>query len=50
MSRPITELMKEFFPGVPWRRQVEPHESMFSTDKAGRLLGFEPEHSWRSPL
>jgi nucleoside-diphosphate-sugar epimerase len=50
MSRPITELMGEFFPGVPWRRQVEPHESMFSTDKARRLLGFEPEHSWRSEV
>jgi nucleoside-diphosphate-sugar epimerase len=50
MSRPITELMAEFFPGVPMRREVGPHESMFSTDKARRLLGYEPKYSWRSEV
>jgi len=48
MTRPVTELMAEFFPDVPWRREVGPHESLFSTDKARRLLGYEPRHTWRS--
>jgi nucleoside-diphosphate-sugar epimerase len=48
MRSSITELMGQFFPDVPWRRQLEPHESAFCTDKARRLLGYEPVHSWRS--
>jgi nucleoside-diphosphate-sugar epimerase len=50
MSRPVTELMAEFFPDVPWRREVKPHESLFCTDKARRLLGYEPVHSWRTEV
>ena len=47
MDRPISELIGQFFPGVPWRRELEPHQSAFSTDKARRLLGYEPVHTWR---
>ncbi|HUA40094.1 MAG TPA: NAD(P)-dependent oxidoreductase [Streptosporangiaceae bacterium] len=50
MSKPITSLVEEFFPDVPWRREVEPHESMFDTAKARRLLGYEPQYSWRDEL
>jgi nucleoside-diphosphate-sugar epimerase len=48
MSKPITSLVEEFFPDVPWRREAGPHESMFDTAKARRLLGYEPQYSWRS--
>lgn len=47
MSRPITELVAEFYPGVPWHREIGPHDSAFSIDKARRLLGYDPQHSWR---
>lgn len=50
MSKPITSLVEEFFPGVPWRREVEPHESMLDAGKARRLLGYEPQYSWRSEV
>ena len=50
MSRPITELVAQFFPDVPWRHEVGPHQSMFSIEKARRLLGYEPQHSWRSEV
>jgi len=50
MTTPITELMGEFFPGVPWRHEVGPLESMFSIAKARRMLGFEPEFSWRTEV
>jgi nucleoside-diphosphate-sugar epimerase len=48
MTRPIPELIAQFFADVPWRRQLGPHDSAFSTDKARSLLGYEPVHSWRS--
>jgi nucleoside-diphosphate-sugar epimerase len=48
MTRPAAELMAEFFPGVPWRREVGAHESLFSIGKARRLLGYEPRYTWRS--
>jgi nucleoside-diphosphate-sugar epimerase len=47
MSRPVKELMAQCFPGVPWRHEVGPHESMFSINKARQLLGYEPQYSWR---
>ena len=50
MSRPITELMAEFYPDVPWQREVGPHDSMFGIEKARRLLGYRPEHSWRAEV
>lgn len=47
MSRPSAELVAEVFPTVPVTRELDGHDSLFSIDKARRMLGFEPEHSWR---
>ena len=47
MSRPNEELVAEVFPGVEVRGDLGTHTSLFSTDKARRLLGYEPQHSWR---
>ena len=47
MSRPNDELLAEVFPGVALARPVGPHETLLSIDKARRVLGYEPEHSWR---
>ena len=47
MSRSSAELMAEVYPGVEVRRELGEHETLLSIDKARRLLGFEPEHSWR---
>ena len=47
MTRPNAELMAEVFPGVPFRREVGPNESLLSIEKARRVLGYEPRHSWR---
>ena len=47
MSRPNAELIAEVFPGVPVTREVGEHETLLSIDKARRVLGFEPQHSWR---
>jgi nucleoside-diphosphate-sugar epimerase len=47
MSRPNRELMAEVFPGVPFTREVGEHETLLSIEKARRVLGYEPAHSWR---
>lgn len=48
MSRPNAELVAEVFPDVPVTRDLGEHDTMLSIDKARRILGFEPEYSWRS--
>ncbi|MDT4932110.1 MAG: hypothetical protein QOK11_2 [Pseudonocardiales bacterium] len=47
MSRPSSELVAEVFPGVPVLHELGEHETLLSIDKARRVLGYEPEHSWR---
>ncbi|MGR6743212.1 NAD-dependent epimerase/dehydratase family protein [Microbacterium sp. F1-18] len=47
MSRPNAELVAEVFPDVEVRGELGTNRSLFSTEKARRLLGYEPKHSWR---
>jgi nucleoside-diphosphate-sugar epimerase len=47
MSRPNDELVAAAFPGVPMTRPVGPNETLLSIEKARRLLGYEPQYSWR---
>jgi nucleoside-diphosphate-sugar epimerase len=49
-SRPNDELLAGQFPDVPRRREVGRHETLLSIDKARRVLGFAPEHSWRDSV
>lgn len=49
MSRPNAELVAEVFPGVPTRDFGE-HDTLLSIDKARRLLGYDPQHSWRDHI
>src|SRR5215468_9381367 len=48
MSRPNDELLEAEFPGVPVTRSVGAHETLLSIDKARRMLGYEPEYTWRT--
>jgi nucleoside-diphosphate-sugar epimerase len=48
MSRSSTSLAAEVFPNVKVVKDLGEHETMLSIDKARRMLGFAPEHSWRS--
>lgn len=48
MSRSSASLAAEVFPNVRVTKDLGEHETLLSIDKARRLLGFEPEHSWRS--
>lgn len=47
MSKSSATLAAEVFGGVPVRKKLTEHETLLSIDKARRLLGFEPQHSWR---
>jgi nucleoside-diphosphate-sugar epimerase len=47
MSRSSADLVAEVFPGVEVRRELGEHETLLGIDKARRVLGYEPQHSWR---
>jgi nucleoside-diphosphate-sugar epimerase len=47
MSRSSASLAAEVFPQVTVVKELGEHETMLSIDKAKRLLGYAPEHSWR---
>ena len=50
MGRTNDELLARWFPDVPRTRPVGPHETLLSIDKARRILGYEPRHSWRDQV
>jgi nucleoside-diphosphate-sugar epimerase len=49
MSRSSASLAAEVYPGVEVRKELGEHETMLSIDKARRVLGYDPQHSWRPP-
>jgi nucleoside-diphosphate-sugar epimerase len=48
MRRPSRELMAEVFPGVPIKGDLAEHGTLLGIGKARRLLGYDPEFTWRS--
>lgn len=44
------EVYERFYAGVPRRRDMGRHETFYANDKAKRLVGFAPRHSWRDEL
>jgi nucleoside-diphosphate-sugar epimerase len=50
MTRSSAALVAEVFPGVEVRHELGEHETLLSIDKARRLLGYEPEYSWRDEV
>lgn len=47
MSRSNAELVAEVFPGVPVSGDLGVNDTLLSIEKARRLLGYAPGHSWR---
>ncbi|WP_026208897.1 NAD-dependent epimerase/dehydratase family protein [Catelliglobosispora koreensis] len=47
MNRPSADLAAEIFPGVTQTQDLSRVDTMLSIDKARRLLGYIPQHSWR---
>ncbi|WP_049580090.1 NAD-dependent epimerase/dehydratase family protein [Streptomyces sp. SBT349] len=48
MSTPSAELAAAEFPGVEVGGGLGTHESLMSTAKARRILGYTPAHTWRN--
>ena len=47
MTRPNAELVAEVFPSVEVRRDLGVNDSLTSIEKARKVLGWVPVHSWR---
>lgn len=45
-----SEVIAQFYDGVEVRREMGRDETFYSIEKARRMLGFDPQHSWRDVL
>jgi nucleoside-diphosphate-sugar epimerase len=50
MTAPSAELMARVYPDVPITGDVAGHKTLLAIDKARKVLGYEPQHSWRDHL
>jgi nucleoside-diphosphate-sugar epimerase len=50
MERDNQSLLAEVFPAVPHKRAFGPHETLLAIEKARKILGYEPKHSWRDGI
>ncbi|WP_026922620.1 NAD-dependent epimerase/dehydratase family protein [Glycomyces arizonensis] len=48
MTTPTMELVERYYPELELRRPIEGHETLLSIEKARRILGYNPSHSWRN--
>ena len=48
LTRSNAEVLSEFCPSVPLKRTFAPNETLLSIEKARRVLGYEPQYSWRA--
>jgi nucleoside-diphosphate-sugar epimerase len=48
MSQHNSALVAEVFPEVPVHGELGEHDTMLGISKARRLLGYDPQHSWRN--
>ena len=47
---PSRDLMARNFPNVPLRSEVPGHAGLLSIERARRLIGYQPRHSWREMM
>ncbi len=50
MNRPSAELLAEVFPDVPLTGEVGEFGTLLAIDRARKVLGFEPRHTWRNHI
>lgn len=50
MNRPSRELMAEVYPDVPYEPTEGDYDTLLSIEKAKRLLGYAPQHTWRDHI
>ncbi len=47
VDMPTAQIAEQFFPGVPFSREMGEHEALYSNRKIREMLGFKEEHDWR---
>jgi nucleoside-diphosphate-sugar epimerase len=50
MNRPSVALFHEVFPGVPFTRDIGEFETLLAIDRARKVIGYEPKHTWRDHI
>ena len=50
VSIPNTEIISQFYQGVEVRKNLSDNETFFSNAKAKSMVGFMPQHDWRTHL
>jgi nucleoside-diphosphate-sugar epimerase len=50
MTQSSAQLMKDAFPDVPVKKKLTKNETLLSMEKAKRVLGYKPQHSWRKEV
>lgn len=50
MTTPNSALLDAVFPDVPVHGEIGENTTLLSIDKARRMLGYEPQHSWRDEV
>jgi nucleoside-diphosphate-sugar epimerase len=50
MTQPTAALAAQVYPDVPVTKTLGTNETLLSIDKARRLLGYEPRHTWRTHI
>ncbi len=50
MPQPNRELLMKSFPDTPVAEDMGPHDTLLSIEKAKRVLGYKPKHTWRGLL
>jgi nucleoside-diphosphate-sugar epimerase len=50
MATPTADLMRDHFPGVPTRGDLDGFASLLSSARAGEVLGYRPALSWRDRI
>jgi nucleoside-diphosphate-sugar epimerase len=47
MNRPSRDLLAEVFPDVPVTAELSEFGTLLAIDRARKLIGYQPRHSWR---
>lgn len=47
MLKSSKDLLRAVFPNVPVRKELGTNETLLSIDRARKMIGYEPQHSWR---
>ncbi len=50
MNRPSVDLLREVFPDVEVRGELDTYQTLLANDRAKRLFDWRPEHSWRTEV